>query len=90
MSDTILVTAAGAAKMLAMGRSTFWANVKIGKLPQPVRIGGLTRWRVTDLQQHVQAMPTTTPSDGADPQDKTPGCTPPVPHQSLGALAGAR
>lgn len=57
----ILVPAAEAARMLAMGRSTFWAKVKEGKVPAPVHIGGLTRWRVTDLQQFAQAMTPTTP-----------------------------
>lgn len=60
-TDKILVPAAEAAKMLAMGRSTFWAKVKEGKAPPPVHIGGLTRWRVTDLQQFAQAMTPTIP-----------------------------
>lgn len=57
----LLVPAAEAAKMLSIGRSTFWARVKDGLAPAPVHIGGLTRWRVSDLQRHVQAMPTTNP-----------------------------
>jgi predicted DNA-binding transcriptional regulator AlpA len=55
----LLVPAAEAAKILAMGKSTFWANVKAGLVPAPVHLGGLTRWRVSDLQKHVQAMTTT-------------------------------
>lgn len=47
----ILVPAAEAAKMLSMGESTFWQYVKAGKLPQPIKIGGMTRWRVADLQR---------------------------------------
>jgi predicted DNA-binding transcriptional regulator AlpA len=39
--------------MLSMGRSTFWRNVSAGVLPQPVRIGGLTRWRIADLVRVV-------------------------------------
>lgn len=63
MSDEhrLLVPAAEAARMLSMGRSTFWAKVKEGKAPAPVHIGGLTRWRVTDLQQFARAMIPTTP-----------------------------
>ncbi|WP_373425006.1 helix-turn-helix transcriptional regulator [Variovorax boronicumulans] len=38
--------------MLSMGRSTFWNKVKQRKLPPPVKIGGLTRWRVADLKRH--------------------------------------
>jgi predicted DNA-binding transcriptional regulator AlpA len=51
----LLVTAEEAARMLSMGRSTFWRNVSAGVLPQPVRIGGLTRWRVGDLVRLVDA-----------------------------------
>jgi predicted DNA-binding transcriptional regulator AlpA len=57
--EKILVAAPAAAKMLDMGKSTFWKNVKAGKLPQPIHIGGLTRWRVSDLLR-VGASPTTT------------------------------
>lgn len=59
--ETILVKAEQAAKMLNMGRSTFWARVKAGKLPQPVKIGGSTRWLVADLRRLFPASPTTTP-----------------------------
>jgi predicted DNA-binding transcriptional regulator AlpA len=36
-----------------MGRSTFWNKVKLKQLPQPVRVAGLTRWRVSDLRSFV-------------------------------------
>ena len=49
----LLVTAEEAARMLSIGRSTFWRNVSTGVFPQPVRIGGLTRWRVADLVRMV-------------------------------------
>lgn len=45
----ILVPAAEAAQMLSMGRSTFWREVGKGTLPQPIKLGGLTRWRVADI-----------------------------------------
>lgn len=54
--NKLLVPATEAAQMLSIGRSTFWKRVKAGDVPAPVHIGGLTRWRVSDLQQHVQAM----------------------------------
>lgn len=49
----ILVPATEAARMLSMGKSTFWREVKLQHLPAPVKIGGLTRWRVADLQRCV-------------------------------------
>lgn len=53
MTDKILVTAVEGAGMLSMGRSTFWRAVGAGVLPQPVRIGGITRWRVADLLRAI-------------------------------------
>lgn len=46
----ILVTAAEAARLLSIGESTLWRLARAGKLPEPVKIGGATRWRVADLQ----------------------------------------
>ena len=73
----ILVTADEAAKLLAMGRSTFWQNVKKGELPGPVKIGGATRWRLSELLQHLQASLTTMPSVPGAEQGTPPGCTQP-------------
>lgn len=60
-TSKLLVSAEEAARMLSIGKSTFWDHVRRNLAPQPVKVGGLTRWRVSDLQRHVQAMsPTTT------------------------------
>lgn len=56
MDTKILVPAKEAAQMLAMGESTFWRKVAEKQLPQPVKLCGMTRWRVTDLQQHVERL----------------------------------
>lgn len=53
-SAKLLVTDAEAARMLSMGRSTFWRAVRDHALPAPVKIGGLTRWRVADLQSAIR------------------------------------
>lgn len=58
MNEKLLVPAAEAAKMLAMGRSTFWSKVKLNQLPQPIKIGGLTRWRTADLRRHCEGAST--------------------------------
>lgn len=61
-TQKILVPAKEAAAMLSIGESTLWREVKAQRLPQPVKIGGATRWRVADLLQSVgvQASQTTT------------------------------
>ena len=53
MAQPLLVPSVDAARMLAIGHSTFWREVKKGTLPAPVKIAGATRWRVADLQQAV-------------------------------------
>ncbi len=60
-NEKILIPAAEAAALLSMGKSTFWREVAKGTLPEPVKIGGLTRWRVEDLKRFVQpaSLPTT-------------------------------
>ena len=52
MNDKILVTAAESARLLSMGRSTFWNKVRLGLLPEPVRKDDLD-WlqSVSDLQE---------------------------------------
>lgn len=46
----LAVPAKQAASMLSIGVSTLWRDVKAGKLPAPVKVGGATRWRVSDLE----------------------------------------
>lgn len=60
--ERILVTVKEAAQMLSMGRSTFWQHVKNGALPKPVKIGGLTRWRLADLRRHCEPPPASEPT----------------------------
>ncbi|NVM87091.1 putative DNA-binding transcriptional regulator AlpA [Variovorax sp. SG517] len=55
MNEKLLIPAVEAAEMLSMGRSTFWNKVREKKLPQPAKVAGLTRWRVSDLRSFVDA-----------------------------------
>ncbi|MDO9400898.1 MAG: helix-turn-helix domain-containing protein [Polaromonas sp.] len=52
----ILVPAAEAAAMLSIGKSTLWREVKANRLPAPVKFGGVTRWRVSDLQNFIDSL----------------------------------
>lgn len=51
--EKLLITDKEAAEMLGIGRSTLWREVKRNTVPAPIRIGGLTRWRVEDLRNFV-------------------------------------
>lgn len=65
--DVLLVPAKEAARRLSMGTSTFWREVGKKTIPQPIKVGGMTRWRVADLQQFVQqpSHPTSASAHGA-------------------------
>lgn len=53
-TEKLLIPDKEAAAMLSIGRSTFWCEVAAGNLPQPVKIGGVTRWRLADLRRCVE------------------------------------
>lgn len=44
-----------AAEMLCVSRATLWRWCAEGKLPAPVRLGGVIRWRSADLTAWVAA-----------------------------------
>ena len=45
----LLLSDHSAAALLGISRATFWRRVKDSTFPQPVRIGGATRWRRAEL-----------------------------------------
>ena len=51
----MLVTARELATMLAIGERTLWRLLASGKLVEPVKIGGATRWRVEDVETWIEA-----------------------------------
>ena len=65
MTDKILVPVSEAAQMLSIGESTLWRDSKAGKMPAPIKVGGATRWRVSDLLAFVASLPTTSSTPAA-------------------------
>jgi predicted DNA-binding transcriptional regulator AlpA len=50
-----LLTAEQVAGAYGVHKRTVWRLVATGDIPQPIRIGRrIVRWRLSDLQQHVQ------------------------------------
>jgi excisionase family DNA binding protein len=76
-TQQLLLRVQEVAAMLGIGRSSVWAKVKNGRLPEPIKIGGSTRWRLADLQPLVQATETTRPSSAGAGQGIQPGYTQP-------------
>jgi predicted DNA-binding transcriptional regulator AlpA len=64
----LLATVTEAARMLSMGKSTFWREVKNKNVPAPVKLGGLTRWRVSDLQRCVDELAPSSVGAGMPPK----------------------
>ncbi|MEM1065044.1 MAG: helix-turn-helix domain-containing protein [Pseudomonadota bacterium] len=48
MNDTLL-TDREAAKILGCARSSLWRWASDGTVPQPLRIGGMSRWRQSEI-----------------------------------------
>lgn len=53
---SIVRTQNGGIPIIDVSRSTWWAGIKTGRFPQPVRNGRLTFWRGTDLLALIQGM----------------------------------
>lgn len=50
--DTLL-TAEDLAQMLKVSERTLWRLLSAGRIPNPVRIGGSTRWRLAEVQEWI-------------------------------------
>jgi prophage regulatory protein len=49
-----LITDIEVAKLFSISRETVWRWAKIGRISSPVKIGGSTRWRLSDLQRMIR------------------------------------
>lgn len=50
----VLLTAEEVAAMLGVSERTLWRLLSAGKIPQPVRIGRNTRWRVAEIRDWIE------------------------------------
>jgi prophage regulatory protein len=43
-------------KIIPIGKTTWWAGVKSGRYPQPVKLGTrVTAWRVEDIRTFIES-----------------------------------
>ena len=54
----LLLDAAAVAKRLGVSKATVWRLRDSGRLPQCVKVGSLTRWRVADIEAWVATLAT--------------------------------
>lgn len=59
----VMITAEEFSKMMKVSKRTLWRLLSAGKLIEPIRLGGNTRWRLRDVQIWIdEGCPPTTPS----------------------------
>jgi excisionase family DNA binding protein len=51
----LLLDIGQAAQYLNVGKRTFWKLHAVGRVPAPIKLGRLTRWRKDDLEAWVKA-----------------------------------
>ncbi len=42
--------------IVPVGKSTWWAGVKSGRFPAPVKLGRCTMWRVRDIRALIESV----------------------------------
>lgn len=52
-SERLIRDAEGAA-ILGCSKATFWRLVAKGAIPPPIKIGGMSRWKVSDVQKLIE------------------------------------
>ena len=50
---SVLIDVGQLADLLGVSTRTLWRHASTGKLPEPVRLGGCTRWRRGDINRWV-------------------------------------
>lgn len=50
-----LLTATESATVAGVKARTWWRYVSSGRAPRPIRIGGVTRWRRSDILEWIEA-----------------------------------
>jgi excisionase family DNA binding protein len=53
--EVVLLKADEVAQMLAISTRTLWRLVSVKKCPAPVRVGGSTRWRASEVEAWVES-----------------------------------
>ena len=49
-----LLTAREGAKVLQVSVPTFWRRVADGTVPKPIKLGSLSRWPLSDIQDVIE------------------------------------
>jgi len=53
LENPFLITALEFSRLLQVSTRTLWRLRSAGKLPEPVRLGGLVRWRLAEVKKWI-------------------------------------
>lgn len=42
--------------LIPVSKSTWWAGIKTGRFPKPVKIGGATAWKANDIAELIERL----------------------------------
>lgn len=49
----LLITPAETARLLSISTRTLWRQLSAGRIPRPVRLGGVVRWRLDEVRTWI-------------------------------------
>lgn len=52
-AEPVLLTAGQVAAMIQVSRRTLWRMLSANRLPAPIRIGGVVRWRIGEINRWI-------------------------------------
>jgi len=53
VGEPVMMTARELATLLRVSARQIWRMLSAGRLPQPVRLGGVVRWRVAEVEKWI-------------------------------------
>lgn len=53
--DALLTDIKGLARMLGRSERAIWRDQSAGRLPRPIKLGRLTKWRVAEIREWVDS-----------------------------------
>lgn len=53
-AESLLISAEKVAELLGISKRTLWRLLSAGRLPEPIRLGSVVRWKRDELQEWIE------------------------------------
>ena len=53
-AERLLIPAEKVAELLGISKRTLWRLLSAGRLPEPIRLGSVVRWKRDELQEWIE------------------------------------